>query len=359
MPSSKRPVSLGAERAKREDTKASSRSDILGQGFPATRMRRNRHADWSRRMVAENVLTTIDLIWPIFVTAGNNTRTPVESMPGVERLSIDHAVEAAKQAADLNIPAMAVFPYTDPGLRDEAGSEAFNPDNLVCQAVRAIKAEVPNLGLICDVALDPYTSHGHDGLMTGETIDNDRTLEALVRQSLVQVEAGADIIAPSDMMDGRIGAIRAAFEQAGHTDTQIMAYAAKYASAFYGPFRDATGSTATLKGDKRTYQLDPANVDEALREVELDIAEGADMIMVKPGLPYLDVIARVKDAFAMPTFVYQVSGEYAMLSAAVQNGWLDGERAMMESLISFKRAGADGILTYFAPQAARLISQVN
>ena len=361
MSSSKRPVSLGAERAKRTDapvsTNSDSPADAMGQGFPATRMRRNRRSDWSRRMVAENALTPDDLIWPIFVTAGKNTRDPVDSMPGVERLTIDIAVEAAKEAAELNIPAMAVFPYTDPDLRDEAGSEAFNPDNLVCRAVRAIKAEVPDLGLICDVALDPYTSHGHDGLMTGETIDNDRTLEALVRQSLVQINAGADIVAPSDMMDGRVGAIRAALEQAGHTDTQIMSYAAKYASAFYGPFRDATGSGTALKGDKRTYQMDPANGDEALREVELDIAEGADMIMVKPGMPYLDIIARVKDAFAMPTFVYQVSGEYAMLSAAAQNGWLDGERVMMESLMAFKRAGADGILTYFAPEAARLLSR--
>ncbi len=361
MPSSKKPVSLGAERAKRSDAKVSSasetRADALGQGFPATRMRRNRRADWSRRMVAENILTANDLIWPVFLTGGKNTRTPVKSMPGVERLTIDCAVEAAKEAVELKIPAMALFPYTEPELRDDAASEAFNPDNLVCQAVRAIKAEAPNLGLICDVALDPYTSHGHDGLLSGDVIDNDRTLEALVRQSLVQAEAGTDIIAPSDMMDGRIGAIRAALELEGHTDTQIMSYAAKYASAFYGPFRDATGSGTALKGDKRTYQMDPANGDEALREVELDIAEGADMIMVKPGMPYLDIIARVKDAFAMPTFVYQVSGEYAMLTAAAQNGWLDGERVMMESLIAFKRAGADGILTYFAPQAARLLSQ--
>jgi porphobilinogen synthase len=366
MPSSKRPVSLGDERAKRSDARAKrsdaqvtshpdTLADALGQGFPATRMRRNRRADWSRRMVAENTLTPNDLIWPIFVADGKNTRTPIESMPGVERLTIDCAVEAAQEAADLNIPAMALFPYTDPNLRDEAASEAFNPDNLVCQAVRAIKAKVPNLGLICDVALDSYTSHGHDGLLTGDVIDNDRTLEALVRQSLVQAEAGTDIIAPSDMMDGRIGAIRAALEQTRHSDTQIMSYAAKYSSAFYGPFREATGTKAALKGDKRTYQMDPANGDEALREVELDIAEGADMIMVKPGMPYLDIIARVKDAFAMPTFAYQVSGEYAMLTAAAQNGWLDGERVMMESLLAFKRAGADGILTYFAPQAARLL----
>jgi porphobilinogen synthase len=348
MSSSGRPVSLGAERVKRGDAKTTPEAEIAGGGFPATRMRRNRRAEWSRRLVAENVLSSDDLIWPLFIVEGENTRTPVDSMPGVDRLSVDLAVEAAKEAVELNIPAMAVFPNTGPKLRDDAGSQAFNPDNLVCQAVRAIKS---------DVALDPYTSHGHDGLLTGETIDNDRTLEALVRQSLVQVEAGADIIAPSDMMDGRVGAIRTALENAGHTDTQIMSYAAKYASAFYGPFRDATGSKAALKGDKRTYQMDPSNAEEALREVELDIAEGADMVMVKPGLPYLDIVARVKDTFGMPTFVYQVSGEYAMLMAAAQNGWLDGEKVMMESLIAFKRAGADGILTYFAPQAARHLAE--
>jgi len=320
-------------------------------------MRRNRKAPWSRRLVAENILTPDDLIWPIFVVDGKNVRTPVDSMPGVERFSVDQAVEAAKEAEELDIPAMAVFPYTDPELRDEVGSQAFNPDNLVCQTVRAIKEKVLDLGLICDVALDPYTSHGHDGLMTGDKIDNDRSLDALVQQALVQTEAGADIIAPSDMMDGRVGAIREALEQGGHKDTQIMSYAAKYASAFYGPFRDATGSTAALKGDKRTYQMDPSNTDEALREVELDIAEGADMVMVKPGLPYLDVVQRVKETFAMPTFVYQVSGEYAMLMAAAQNGWLDGEKVIMESLVAFKRAGADGVLTYFAPQAARLLNQ--
>jgi porphobilinogen synthase len=357
MPSSGRPVSLGAERAKRGDAKSTPEAEIAGGGFPATRMRRNRRAEWSRRLVAENALSSDDLIWPLFIVEGQNTRTPVQSMPGVDRLSVDLAVEAAKEAVELNIPAMAVFQNTDPKLRDDAGSQAFNPDNLVCRAVRAIKSAVPELGLICDVALDPYTSHGHDGLLTGEKIDNDRTLEALVHQSLVQVEAGADIIAPSDMMDGRVGVIRTALETAGHTDTQIMSYAAKYASAFYGPFRDATGSKAALKGDKKTYQMDPANADEALREVELDIAEGADMIMVKPGLPYLDIVTRVKETFAMPTFVYQVSGEYAMLMAAVQNGWLDGEKVMMESLIAFKRAGADGILTYFAPQAARHLAQ--
>jgi porphobilinogen synthase len=357
MPSSGRPVLLGAERAKRGDTKSTPETEIAGGGFPAIRMRRNRRAEWSRRLVAENTLSCDDLIWPVFIIDGQNSRTAVDSMPGVDRLSVDLAVETAKEAVELNIPAMAVFPYTDPKLRDETGSQAINRDNLVCQAVRAIKTHVPDLGIICDVALDPYTSHGHDGLLTGDEIDNDRTLEALVQQSLVQVEAGADIIAPSDMMDGRVGAIREALENAGHTNTQIMSYAAKYASAFYGPFRDATGSKAALKGDKRTYQMDPANTDEALREVELDIAEGADMVIVKPGLPYLDIVTRVKEAFAMPTFVYQVSGEYAMLMAAADNGWLDGEKAMMESLIAFKRAGADGILTYFAPQAARHLAR--
>jgi porphobilinogen synthase len=318
----------------------------------ATRMRRNRKSEWARRMVRENVLTADDLIWPLFVVAGANVRVPVASMPGVERLSVDQAVREAVRAAELDIPCIALFPYTDPKLRDEAGSEALNPDNLVCQAIRAIKKEVPDIGILCDVALDPYTSHGHDGLMRGTEIVNDETVEVLVRQALCEAEAGCDIIAPSDMMDGRVGAIRAALDAAGRTDVQIMAYAAKYASAFYGPFRDAVGSSKTLSGDKRTYQMDPGNSDEALREVELDIAEGADMVMVKPGLPYLDIVRRVKDAFGMPTFAYQVSGEYAMIQAAAQNGWLDGERAMLESLIAFKRAGADGVLTYFAAAVA-------
>ncbi len=251
-----------------------------------------------------------------------------------------------------------MFPYTDPQLRDEDGSEALNPDNLVCRAIRAIKREVPDIGVLCDVALDPYTSHGHDGLLRDGTILNDETVAVLVRQALVEAEAGCDIIAPSDMMDGRVGAIRAALDEAGRTDVQIMSYAAKYASAFYGPFRDAVGSSATLTGDKRTYQMDPGNSDEALREVELDIAEGADMIMVKPGMPYLDVLRRVKEAFGMPTFAYQVSGEYAMISAAAQNGWLDGDKAMLESLTAFKRAGADGVLTYFAPRVAEKLKQV-
>ncbi|MEA2933726.1 MAG: porphobilinogen synthase [Variibacter sp.] len=316
------------------------------------RMRRNRRAEWSRRMVRENVLTTDDLIWPLFIAGGSKTRTPVSSMPGVERLSVDQAVREAERAAELSIPCLALFPYTDPSLRDTDGTEALNADNLVCQAIRAIKQAVPEVGILCDVALDPYTSHGHDGLLRDGVILNDETVAVLVKQALVQAEAGCDIIAPSDMMDGRVGAIRAALDAAGHGDVQIMAYAAKYASAFYGPFRDAVGSNATLIGDKRTYQMDPANGDEALREVELDIAEGADMVMVKPGLPYLDIVRRVKDAFGMPTFAYQVSGEYAMIMAAAQNGWLDGEKAMLESLTAFKRAGADGVLTYFAPRVA-------
>jgi porphobilinogen synthase len=297
------------------------------------------------------------LIWPIFVVEGRGKRVPVASMPGVERLSVDLVAGAAEEAARLGIPAIALFPYTDPDLRTEDAREAFNPENLVCRATRAIKGAGLDLGVMLDVALDPYTSHGHDGLVRDGVILNDETLEALVRQALVQTEAGCDVIAPSDMMDGRIGAIRQALEAEGHQDTLIMSYAAKYASAFYGPFRDAVGSSATLKGDKRTYQMDPANTEEALREVGLDIAEGADMVMVKPGMPYLDIVRRVREAFGVPTFAYQVSGEYAMLTAAAGNGWLDGEAAMMESLIAFKRAGCAGILTYFAPRAAKLLRQ--
>jgi porphobilinogen synthase len=323
----------------------------------AVRPRRNRRAEWARRMVREHVLTTDDLIWPLFVVDGSKVRAPVDSMPDVERLSIDEAVRAAERAAQLTIPCLALFPYTDPARRDDDGSEALNPDNLVCRAIRAIKKEVPEIGVLCDVALDPYTSHGHDGLLRDDVILNDETVAVLVRQALVEADAGCDIIAPSDMMDGRVGAIRAGLDAAGFHDVQIMAYAAKYASAFYGPFRDAVGSNATLIGDKRTYQMDPANTDEALREVELDIAEGADMVMVKPGLPYLDILARVKDAFGMPTFAYQVSGEYAMIMAAAGNGWLDGDKAMIESLIAFKRAGADGVLTYFAARVAEKLKQ--
>ncbi len=324
-------------------------------GFPATRLRRTRQAEWSRRLVRENTLTPADLIWPIFVVDGANERVPVTSMPGVERLSVDLAAAAAEEAAALGIPAIALFPYTDMKKRSDTASEAYNPENLVCRAVRAIKAAAPEIGVICDVALDPYTSHGHDGILINGEIANDETIEVLVRQTLNQVEAGCDVIAPSDMMDGRIGAIRQALEDRGHKDTLIMAYTAKYASAFYGPFRDAVGSSGTLKGDKRTYQMDPANTDEALREAEFDLAEGADMIMVKPGMPYLDILRRVKDSFGAPTFVYQVSGEYAMLQAAAANGWLDHDRVMLESLMAFKRAGADGILSYFAPAAAKLL----
>lgn len=316
------------------------------------RPRRNRKAEWARRMVRENVLTTDDLIWPLFLIDGDNKREQIASMPGVERLSVDQAVREAERAMKLTIPCLALFPYTDPSLRDEEGSEATNPNNLVCQAVRAIKKEFPEIGILCDVALDPFTSHGHDGLIEDGKILNDETVAVLVRQALVQAEAGCDIIAPSDMMDGRVAAIREALDRTGLLDVQIMAYAAKYASAFYGPFRDAIGSAKTLVGDKRTYQMDSANTDEALREVELDISEGADMVMVKPGMPYLDVLRRVKDTFAMPTFAYQVSGEYAMIAAAANNGWLDRDRAMMESLLAFKRAGADGVLSYFAPKAA-------
>jgi len=317
-----------------------------------TRLRRNRRSEWARRMTRENQLSTDDLIWPLFIMDGDNKRTPVPSMPGVERLSVDQAVAAAERAAKLTIPCLALFPYTNPSLRDETGSEALNPDNLVCRSLRAIKKAVPEIGLLADVALDPFTSHGHDGLMRDGEILNDETVAVLIKQALVQAEAGCDIIAPSDMMDGRVGAIRKALDAADFIDVSIMAYAAKYASVFYGPFRDAVGSSKTLTGDKRTYQMDYGNTDEALREVALDIEEGADMIMIKPGLPYLDIVQRVKDAFAMPTYAYQVSGEYAMIMAAAQNGWLDGERAMWESLTAFKRAGADGVLTYFAPRVA-------
>lgn len=317
------------------------------------RMRRLRQSDWSRRLVRETRLTVDDLIWPIFLIDGVGERTPVASMPGVERVTVDEAVRDAAEAAALGIPVLALFPYTDPTRRDENGSEALSADNLVCRALRAIKTAVPELGLMTDVALDPYTSHGHDGLLEGDVILNDETVAVLCEQALNQARAGADIIGPSDMMDGRVGAIRAVLDDNGFEHVQIMAYSAKYASAFYGPFRDAIGTAKTLKGDKRTYQMDPANSDEAITEAELDLAEGADMIMVKPGMPYLDILRRLKDEFQAPTFAYQVSGEYAMIMAAARNGWLDGERAMMESLLAFKRAGADGILTYFARDVAR------
>jgi porphobilinogen synthase len=322
-------------------------------------MRRLRRHDWSRTLVAESTLTPADFIWPIFVVDGQNKREPVQSMPGVDRLSIDLLAGAAEEASKLGIPVIALFPCTDPSLKTANGREALNPNNLVCRAVREIKEHVPEIGVLCDVALDPYTDHGHDGIFdpADENIANDATVEVLVRQALLQAEAGCDIIAPSDMMDGRVGAIRSALEAGGYHDTLIMAYAAKYASAFYGPFRNAVGSAKALKGDKRTYQMDPANGDEALREVALDIAEGADMVMVKPGMPYLDIVRRVKERFGVPTFAYQVSGEYSMLQAAIEHGWLDRDRVILESLIAFKRAGASGILTYFACDAARLLAK--
>ena len=320
-------------------------------------MRRTRRHDWSRRLVAESSLSPADFIWPVFVIEGENKREAVASMPGVERLSVDLVVKAAKDAAALGIPVIALFPQTPAALKSDDGREALNPDNLVCRAVRAIKAAVPEIGVLCDVALDPYTSHGHDVVQRDGDEHNDATVALLVQQSLVQVAAGCDIIAPSDMMDGRIGAIRAGLEQAGHHNTLLMAYAAKYASAFYGPFRDAVGSAKSLTGDKRSYQMDPANGDEALREVALDLTEGADMVMVKPGMPYLDLVWRVKERFGVPTFAYQVSGEYAMLVAAFEKNWLDRDRAVIESLTGFKRAGASGILTYFAVEAAKLLQR--
>ncbi|MCA3650081.1 MAG: porphobilinogen synthase [Methylobacterium sp.] len=320
------------------------------------RLRRARKAEWARKLMRENRLTVEDLIWPVFITEGTSVTEAIATMPGVNRYSVDQAVEQAREAASLGIPALALFPNTPSHLRDETGSEALNPDNLICRAIRAIKAAVPEIGIITDVALDPYTSHGHDGLVAEGRILNDETVAMLVRQALIQADAGADVIAPSDMMDGRVAAIREALDAAGFADVSIMAYAAKYASAFYGPFRDAVGSSGTLKGDKKTYQMDPANAAEALREVELDLAEGADYVMVKPGMPYLDIITRVKEHFGVPTFAYQVSGEYAMIMAAAERGMLHGEKAMLETLLAFKRAGCDGILTYFAPRAARLLA---
>jgi porphobilinogen synthase len=343
--------------ARSAETGSITTTEPLSGGFPAIRMRRNRKAPWSRRLVAEHRLSPSDLIWPMFVVDGDAQRVPVASMPGVERLSVDLIVEAAKEAERLGIPAIALFPFTDPKKRSEDAHEAFNADNLVCRATRAIKAAKLDLGVILDVALDPYTSHGHDGLLIGDEIANDETNAALVKQALVQAEAGADVLAPSDMMDGRIGVIRSALEAAGFKNAQIMSYAAKYASAFYGPFRDAVGSTGLLKGDKRTYQMDPANTEEALREVAIDLDEGADMVMVKPGMPYLDIVQRVSSEFGVPTFAYQVSGEYAMLAGAFERGWLDADKTMLESLLAFKRAGAAGVLTYFAPRAARLLAE--
>ncbi len=325
--------------------------------YPTTRMRRARQFDWCRRMLAENKLSVEDLIWPIFVREGNQIRSPIDSMPGCERLSIDCLVQECDEASRLGIPAVALFPETDPNLKTEDAAEAYNPENLVCRAVRAIKAAIPGLGVICDVALDPYTTHGQDGLVQDGLVVNDQSLEVLAKQAVVQARAGCDIIAPSDMMDGRIGVIRRALDEAGFENVMILSYSAKYASAFYGPFRDAIGSGTNLgTGDKRTYQMNPADSDVAIREVELDINEGADMVMVKPGMPYLDIVQRIKTQFGVPTFAYQVSGEYAMLMAAANNSWLDRDRVMLESLLAFKRAGCDGILTYFAKDAASILA---
>ncbi|HWI25875.1 MAG TPA: porphobilinogen synthase [Stellaceae bacterium] len=329
-----------------------SPSQPLG-AFPRVRMRRNRRDDWSRRLVSENTLTAADLIWPVFVHDEKAARVPVPSMPGVDRFSVPALIDAAGEAQALGIPLIAIFPATPAERKTADGEEAVNPENLVCRAVRAVKKALPGLGLLCDVALDPFTTHGHDGVLRDGYVANDETVQILCRQALVQAEAGCDVIAPSDMMDGRVGAIRDALDAKGFEQVRIMSYAAKYASAFYGPFRDAIGSKSSLgKADKRTYQMDPANGDEALREVALDLAEGADMVMVKPGLPYLDIIRRVKDRFGVPTFAYQVSGEYSMLAGAVERGWLDPS-VVIETLLGFKRAGADGILTYSAVDAAR------
>ena len=329
--------------------------DFGSPEFPRTRMRRTRQAPWSRDLVRETTLHAADFIWPIFVVEGEGRVEPVGPMPGVDRISIDIAVERAREAADLGIPCIALFPNIDRSLRTEDCAEAWNPDNLVCRATRAIKAAVPEIGVMEDVALDPYSATGHDGIVRDGIIVNDESVEALVRQALVQAEAGANVIGPSDMMDGRIGALRDALEGAGHQDVLLLSYAAKYASSFYGPFREAVGADATLKGDKKTYQMDAGNTDEALREVALDLAEGADMVMVKPGLAYLDICQRVKQTFRVPTYAYQVSGEYAMIEAAAANGWIDREKAIVESLMAFRRAGCDGILTYYAVEVARML----
>jgi porphobilinogen synthase len=347
-----RPMSSDVVRMKGVARRSATESRQAARLDLPTRMRRNRKAEWSRRLVQETKVSLDDLIWPLFLIDQQAGVTAVERMPGVDRLSLDEAVKAAERAAELRIPAIAPFPYVDAVLRDPTGSEACNDANLMCRAIRAMKQAAPQVGIVADVALDPYTSHGHDGVMEGERVLNDESVAVLVRQALALAEAGADVVAPSDMMDGRVGAIRSALDAAGFLDVQIMSYAAKYASAFYGPFRDAIGTNGTLIGDKRTYQMDPGNSDEAIREVGLDLDEGADMVMVKPGMPYLDIVRRVKETFAVPTFAYQVSGEYAMIEAAARNGWIDGERAMIESLAAFKRAGADGVLTYYAPRVA-------
>jgi len=321
------------------------------------RMRRNRKADWTRRLVQENRLTVDDLLWPVFVVPGSNIVDPVKAMPGVNRMSVDRLVEAAKEAADLGIPAIATFPNIDMALRDETGSNCLAADNLINEATRAIKKAVPNIGVITDVALDPFTNHGHDGVLRGDVIVNDETVELVARAAVIQADAGSDIIAPSEMMDGRIGVIRQALDASGHQDVGVMSYATKFASAFYGPYRDAIGTGGLLKGDKKTYYIDPANGTEAIRDAALDVEEGADMLMVKPGLPYLDICWRMKEAFGLPVFAYQVSGEYSQIKAAAMNGWIDGERVMLETLLAFKRAGCDGILTYFAMDVARYLAR--
>ena len=324
--------------------------------YPLTRLRRTRQSGAIRALVQENELSVNDLIWPVFVCDGDGVEQDVSSMPGVKRRSVDRIAEAAREAQDLGIPAICLFPYTDPSLKTAGCEEAWNPNNLSNRATRAIKSAAPEIAIMSDVALDPYNALGHDGFVVDGEIVNDATVDALVKQALAQAEAGVDIIGPSDMMDGRIGAIRDALEDKGHTNTMILSYAAKYASAFYGPFRDAVGASGALKGDKKTYQMNPANTDEALRLIERDLREGADMVMIKPGMPYLDICRRVKDTFGAPTFAYQVSGEYAMIMAAAQNGWIDGDKAMIESLMCFKRAGCDGVLTYFAPAVAHALA---
>jgi porphobilinogen synthase len=348
---SRRQIRVTREQQQEIDTMVQSTAP-----FPLSRLRRPRQSEVLRRLTCEHSLSTADLIWPVFVRDGENARTPVVSMPGVERLSVDLVVRAAEKAARAGIPAICLFPYTDPSLKTEDCAEAWNPDNLTNRAIRAIKAEVPEIAIMTDVALDPYNINGHDGFVEDGKIVNDRTVEALVKMTLAQAEAGADIIGPSDMMDGRIGAMRRALEADGHQDVCILSYSAKYASAFYGPFRDAVGASGALTGDKKTYQMNPGNSDEALRLVERDLSEGADMVMVKPGMPYLDICRRVKDRFAVPTYAYQVSGEYAMIQAAAQNGWVDGDAVMLESLLGFKRSGCDGILTYFAPKVAEFLN---
>lgn len=337
--------------------KTAGMTQIVPSKYPLTRMRRNRQADWSRRLTRETYLTKDDLVWALIVHDGEEPRIPVTAMPGVDRLNLDEAVKAAKRARDLGIPALALFPHIDPSRKDDTGSEALNANGFVPNVIRAIKEAVPEIGVMCDVALDPFTTHGHDGVMNDKNqIDNDATLNMLVQQSLVQAAAGVDVIAPSDMMDGRIGAIREALEAHGYKDTMIMSYSAKYASCFYGPYREAVGSGAVLTGDKKTYQMDYGNTDEAIRETALDLQEGADIVMVKPGLPYLDIVYRVSSTFNVPTIVFQISGEYGQIMLASEAGWLDRDKAILETLSSFKRAGADGIVTYFAERAAELLS---